>query len=189
MRELENAVVRLLKERPFYGHLLLGLRRRQGGGPAPVGVTVCNGTPTLEFHPESFASLCPAEQQGLLEHLIKHLLYRHISRRKDRNSHSWDLACDLAINPGIAGLPPCALFPARLKLPEGLAAEEYYPLINRPFDTGNLEGSGYGNASRDQGGYRDEGAGAGAGGRSCHLGRVRQHPCGAYRRGGSGHGA
>lgn len=158
MRELENAVVRLLKARPFYGYLLLGLRRRQGQGPAPAGVTLCNGTPVLQYCPPVFAALTPGEQQGVLEHLIKHLLHRHILRRKERNAHSWDIACDLAINPGIAELPSGAPMPGRFRLPEGLAAEEYYRHICTPFDTGNLEGQGLGNASRDRGEHLAEGS-------------------------------
>jgi hypothetical protein len=58
------------------------------------------------------------------------------------------VACDLAINPGIEGLPDDALVPEQYGLEAGLAAEEYYGLLVPPFDTGNLEGSGYGDGNR-----------------------------------------
>jgi predicted metal-dependent peptidase len=151
---LRRAVVRLLKERPFYGHFLLHFRRETGPGPAALGVTIRNGTPVLYVHPPAFADLEAGQQQALLEHVLKHVLHLHPARRKERNGHSWDLACDLAINPGIAGLPPQALLPEPLGLPPGLAAEEYYRLVARPFDTGNLEGEGHGNAARDAGSHR-----------------------------------
>jgi predicted metal-dependent peptidase len=150
-RELENAVVRLLKTRPFYGHLLLQFRREAGSGPAALGVTVRSGIPTLYCYPPAFADLNREEQQALLEHVLKHVLHLHPARRKERHSRTWDIACDLAINPTVAGLPAGAAVPERFNLERGLAAEEYYRLLARPFDTGNLEGEGYGNATRDAG--------------------------------------
>lgn len=157
-RELENAVVRLLKHRPFYGHLLLGFRRHSCQGRYPLGVTIRDGVPTLEIQPELFAAQEPLVQTALLEHVLKHILHLHPVRRKGRHSHDWDLACDLAINPNIADLPPGAALPGRLRLEEGLAAEEYYRLLAPPFDTGNQEGQGLGNAGRDSGAQVESGA-------------------------------
>ena len=157
LRELRDAVVRLLKVRPFYGYLLLGIRRKEMEGDFPLGVTVENGTPTLAVNPGRFSLFSPEEQKGLLEHVVKHLLHLHMLRRKERHSHDWDIACDLAVNPGIEHLPPQAATPSKLGLPHDLSAEEYYDLLRRPFDTGNLEGQGYGNATRDAGEYGSEG--------------------------------
>jgi predicted metal-dependent peptidase len=82
-----------------------------------------------------------------------------MARRKGRNRHDWDIACDLAINPDIAGLPPEAALPAMFGQPAGLAAEEYYDHATSRFDMGNLDGGGIGNASPDTGG--EVGAGEG----------------------------
>ena len=159
---LENAVVRLLKEHPFYGHFILNLRRehRALGGKA-AGVTVRDGIPFLAVDPESFNALALRQQRSLLEHLVKHLLHLHPLRRKGRNQHDWDIACDLAINPGIANLPDDALYPSYYDVPEGLAAEEYYRQLVPPFDTGNLDGSGYGDAERSERGATGDGRGTG----------------------------
>ena len=156
-RSLENAVVRLLKRRPFYGHLLLTFRREEGRGAEPLGVTIRDGVPTLAVSSASFGRLGPQEQEALLEHAVKHLLHLHMARRKGRNRHDWDIACDLAVNPTIACLPAGAPLPSHFGAPEGLAAEEYYALLSSPFDTGNLEGGGVGNASRDVGGHTGPG--------------------------------
>ncbi|MBN1957480.1 MAG: hypothetical protein JXQ81_01130 [Desulfuromonadales bacterium] len=126
MRPLEDAIVRLLKHRPFYGQFLLQFRRRQHTGPKAVGVTITDAIPTLVIDPDHFAVFSPPEQEALLEHLVKHILHLHPSRRKERHPRLWDLACDLAINPGIEHLPPEATQPQRFRLPGGLAAEEYY---------------------------------------------------------------
>ncbi len=157
LRPLQDAVVRLLKARPFYGHLLLSLRRRTVGGDAPLGVTMENGTPTLAVSPQAFAAFSSEEQEALLEHVIKHVLHLHMLRQKERHGGDWDIACDLAINPGIEGLPAGAPLPGRFKVPDGLAAEEYYDLLHAPFAVGNMEGGGIGDAERDAGGALGEG--------------------------------
>ncbi|MEJ2699774.1 MAG: VWA-like domain-containing protein [Desulfuromonadales bacterium] len=157
MRVLENAIVRLLREKPFYGYLLLEFRRHEVKGKGAIGATLCDGVPILCIDPEGLEAFPPEERQALLEHVLKHVLHLHPARRKGRHAGDWDLACDLAINPGIDHLPPQAALPERLHLEQGLAAEEYFRLLRRPFDTGNLEGEGIGNAEHDAGGCHGSG--------------------------------
>lgn len=156
-QDIENAIVRMLKRKPFYGRFLLGLRRVAGNGGYPLGVTVRDGVPTMAVNAPLFGAEPPLVQEGLLEHGIKHLIHLHMFRRKERNGHDWDIACDLAINPSIEHLPTDALLPGAFKMEEGLAAEEYYALLADPFDTGSLKGYGAGSASRDSGGKTDAG--------------------------------
>jgi len=160
-RALENAVVRLLKCRPFYGHLLLGVRRHLVSSNHPVGITVVNGTPTLVADAEKFATYPPVQQEALLEHVLKHLLHLHPLRGRAYHRQTWEVASDLAINPSIADLPAAAPLPARFGLEEGLAAEEYARLLSPRFDVGSMQGEGVGDASRDPGGrLRGEQSGA-----------------------------
>jgi predicted metal-dependent peptidase len=156
-RALENAVVGLLKRKPFYGHLLLGFRRRLAAGRSAVGVTLANGVPILAVDPARFAHYAAKEQQALLEHGIKHLLHLHPLRGRGIHRLTWDVAADLAINPFIDNLPSGAPRPESYKLEAGLAAEEYARLLTPRFDTGNLEGDGIGNASQDGGGRHGAG--------------------------------
>ena len=158
-RALENAVIRLLKRRPFYGHLLLGCRRRLADGSHPLGITLVNGTPTLAVTPATFAAYPPREQEALLEHALKHLLHLHPLRGRHRHRLTWDVASDLAINPDIDQLPRAAPRPESFGLESGLAAEEYVRLLAPRFALGSLAGEGLGHASQDPGGQ----AGAGAG--------------------------
>lgn len=155
-RVLENAVVRLLKQKPFYGHLLLGFRRRVAQDQGGLGVTISNGTPILSVDPDTLAAYSADEQVALLEHGIKHLLHLHPVRGRGVHRLTWDVATDLAINPSIANMPEAAPRPERFKLETGLAAEEYARLLTRPFDIGNLEGEGLGNASLEAFGQHDE---------------------------------
>jgi predicted metal-dependent peptidase len=116
---LENAIVRLLREKPFYGYFLLEFRRRKVMGNEPVGATLRDGVPVLCVDPESFETFRPEQRQALLEHVPKHILHLHPARRKGRHSRDWNLACDLAINPDIENLPSGAALPERLHLEGG----------------------------------------------------------------------
>jgi predicted metal-dependent peptidase len=158
MNSLENTIILLLREKPFYGHFLLNLRRAVGDSSShAAGVTIRGGVPTLSINPPLFEQYTARERQAYLEHLVKHILHLHPLRRKQRNTHDWDAACDLAINPTIAGLPADALMPELFGLESGLAAEEYYALLSNPFDTGNLDGSGYGDGEPDERGAAGNG--------------------------------
>lgn len=161
---LTNAVIRLLREKPFYGHFILNLRREERVlENKAAGVTIRDGIATLVLDGRKFGLLTNGQQRALLEHLVKHLLHLHMLRRKERNQHDWDIACDLAINPTIEDLPEDAPLPEQYGQPAGLAAEEYYAHLVPPFDTGNLDGSGYGDAEQDQRGASGGGSGTAVG--------------------------
>ena len=157
-RILENIIVRLLKKRPFYGHLLAGFRKRPAATGYPVGITLCDAVPTISFDGNSLAAYHSEEQEALLEHCALHLLHLHPSRRKERNRHDWDIACDLAVNPLLKEMPPSAPRPEYFRFPDGLAAEEYYRKLVDPFDSGNLEGSGSGTAEKEDAGASGDGS-------------------------------
>lgn len=152
MRRLEDAIVRLLKRRPFYGQLLLQFRRAPYRGKKTLAVTMSDAVPVLMVDDQGLERFSRPEQEALLEHLLKHILHLHPCRRGDRHPRLWDLACDLAINPGIRDLPPEAVQPERFRLPAGLAAEEYYQQLPWLPETGHLQGNGDGDEQRQQSG-------------------------------------
>lgn len=156
MRLLEDSIVRLLKNRPFFGQFLLQFRRRTYQGPQAVAVTISDAIPVLMVAEQRFALFSTLEQQALLEHLVKHILHLHPCRRKERNPRLWDLACDLAINTGIEHLPVEAPRPERLKLPIGMAAEEYYDRLLLIPQLGNPSSTGQGTNRVDRQGTVDD---------------------------------
>jgi len=168
-RILENCIVRLLKERPFYGHLLVGVLREESSAPFPIGITVRDGGPYLTVNQELFAEYPAQAQNALMEHCVKHLLHLHMARRKERNRHDWDIACDLAINPDIAAMPLDAPRPEYFALPDRLAAEEYYQLLTNPFDCGSMDGEGAGDAGQDMGRNLGDGPAEADGGQSAET--------------------
>jgi predicted metal-dependent peptidase len=156
-RIVENAIVRLLKDRPFYGYLLAGIRKSSSDSCFPLGITIRQGIPTLTFNEPLLAGFSQEEQEALLEHCVLHLLHLHPSRRKERSRHDWDIASDLAINPLLEKMPLSAPRPEYFRLPDGLSAEEYYLKLVDPFDTGNLKGSGTGTADQEDAGMSGDG--------------------------------
>lgn len=163
LRGLENALVRLLKSHPFYGHFLIGFRRRETADGTALGVTIANGTPVLCVNPARLADFSPEEQRALLEHLIKHVLHLHMARRKGRHLHKWDIACDLAINPLLVkdGLkpPPGTLLAEGF---DGMTAEEIYPYVDENPEQETLDDHLYDSES-------DTGGGSGTGERSAEA--------------------
>jgi predicted metal-dependent peptidase len=157
MRALQDAIVRLLKSRPFYGHLLLQCRRLERETGQPLGVTITSGGPVLGIRPDSFGGLDANQQQGLLEHCVKHLLHLHPVRRKGRHPLVWDAACDLAINHGSTGLAADILQPERFQFPDDLSAEEYYQLLSHRYDLGTQRGQGLGHADQADEGREEHG--------------------------------
>ncbi len=160
MEILQNTIIRLLKRAPFYGHLLLGCDRQQVAGEV-LGITLRGGTPVLVCGEEALRRFPPRVQEALLEHLLHHLLHLHPVRGRGCHPQVWDLASDLAINPGIAHLPEPVARPADWDLPEGLAAEEYAQLLRRRFGLGSQQGEGTGDERRAEKGRPDRGAGDG----------------------------
>ncbi len=93
----------------------------------------------LAYSPEFVAGLAPDELLGVLVHEVMHNALAHPSRRGSRDPETWNLACDLAVNPllleaGFA-LPAGRVVPgegSHAHLPPGKSAEEYYALLGSP---------------------------------------------------------
>lgn len=52
----------------------------------------------LTFAPTFVASLDHKQRVFLLMHELKHVIYKHVDRRSDRNPKMWNVACDYVIN-------------------------------------------------------------------------------------------
>lgn len=160
MRALENTIIRLLRSRPFYGQLLMQVRKQPlTAGSKAAGVTFRDGVPTILINEASFEQFAPREQESILAHLIAHLVHLHPLRQDGHTPHDWDVATDLAINQYIDDLPKGALLPLDYNLPPDCAAEEYYRMIVPPFDMGNVEGSGLGDHEQAPVGTAGQGVG------------------------------
>jgi predicted metal-dependent peptidase len=124
---LAAARTRLILDQPFLGALVLRLPLKA----ADWCRTTATDARTLYYNPRWIDSLSSAQVQFALAHEALHCALGHFSRRGHRMQRTWDLACDLAINPLLVdeGLTPpgeaCVLDVYR-----GMAAEEIYPCLD-----------------------------------------------------------
>ncbi len=105
-KKLLKARTGLLLEHPFFGSLCL----RMTPVPDPKCATAWTDGRTLAYNPAYVENLSDAHVQGLMAHTVMHPACQHHARRKNRDAHCWNIACDHAINwilldAGIA-LPP-----------------------------------------------------------------------------------
>ena len=105
--KLQQAIVRLILEKPVFGFILTRIRRIM----APHLVPTMGVRPTvdrniqLSWNPFFVDSLTREELGAVLEHEVMHVLNEHFVRRGGRDPKRWNIACDMAINQYIKGLP------------------------------------------------------------------------------------
>jgi predicted metal-dependent peptidase len=123
---IQKARTTLLLDHPFFGTLLF----RLGGKASRSVATMATDGVSLFYNPEFVDTLNAAELAGVLAHEVMHPALQHHTRRGDRNSTRWNMACDYAINPMLleAGLtlPKDVLIDDRFR---GMSAERIYNLI------------------------------------------------------------
>jgi predicted metal-dependent peptidase len=102
----------------------------------------------LVYHPDFVLGLSKDERIGVLVHEVMHCALTHFARRAGRDLGTWNIACDLAVNPLLldAGfvLPAGRLVPGEgssADLQAGKSAEEYYRLLQDRVGTGNDTGT------------------------------------------------
>jgi predicted metal-dependent peptidase len=103
--------------------------------------TMATDGKTLEYNPEFVVGLSADELLGVVAHEVMHNALAHHCRRGTRDPGRWNEACDLAVNPVLAGagfsLPKGRLMPGEGRyadMPVGLAAEAYYGMLPQPLD-------------------------------------------------------
>lgn len=123
---LEEAIIKLIREKPVFGFILTRMRRVQ----APHLVPTMGIRPTadryiqLVYNPLFVDILTEDQLIAVLEHEVMHVLNEHPMRRGGREPQKWNIAADMAINQYIEGLPPDCI-----PVLEGLEKEretEYY---------------------------------------------------------------
>lgn len=107
---------------PFFISVFRFLNRVQDRKHVPTaGVAIVRDRPTLLWNPDFVANLPHAHIFGLLKHEAYHLIYRHVTGRRQEPHRIWNWACDLSINCALdeAELPEGGLIPGKaFKRPE-----------------------------------------------------------------------
>jgi len=100
--EIGRAVVALIREEPFFGHLLSGINRKVSSETESAGVSFRNGRPLLLVNPDFFVNGLPIDGQrsAVIKHEVMHLVMDHAARFDAAlmDQQIYDLAADLVIN-------------------------------------------------------------------------------------------
>ena len=135
-RALGAARVKLILGRDAKSAFFATLVLRLTAEPDWAMDTAATDGRTLRYSPAFVTGLNPDELAGVLAHEVMHCALAHPARRGGRAVVTWNVACDLAVNPLLlsAGvvLPAGRLMPGEGRyagLAPGLSAEEYYAAL------------------------------------------------------------
>lgn len=121
----------LLWDHPFFGVLMLQLKKVQVDDPKKVDTMATDGR-HLFYHPPFVDELKKDELVFVLAHEVMHNALEHHIRRQSRKPGRWNDACDYAINGElveckVGKMPERGLLEARFT---GLSAEEIYRILD-----------------------------------------------------------
>lgn len=133
--EIGRAVIALIREEPFFGHLLSGINREITEEQTSASITFKSGRPLLRINPSFFVNELPVEGQrsAVIKHEVLHLLLDHPGRfdASHMDAQIYALAANVVVNQLVGEkwpAPPGAVtldtfdFP----LPPDMSVEWYY---------------------------------------------------------------
>ena len=131
-KSLVKARTQLMLDKPFLGNLVLRLPLKAAGSWCKTSATDAK---SFYYNPEFIERLDTHQIKFVLIHEALHCALTHFARRGNRKKHTWDLACDFAINPLLIkeGFHPPLDVPI-FRQYEGMIAEEIYPMIDDNLD-------------------------------------------------------
>ena len=128
--DLNVHMARLLMSEPFFASLSRRVTKKASTAIPTAGVMVNPKSAQFEmlYNPAFFGGLTDEERRAVLIHEFYHLVMKHVTGRKPEgvDHRDWNIACDLAINSHINGLPEMACVPGKgpfVDFPRGLSAE------------------------------------------------------------------
>lgn len=148
--DLNIHIFRLLINEPFFASISRRINKSVDTSQPTAYVFINPDSFQFEFryNPDFFKNLNDKERLGVIKHELYHLILGHVTSRKpfepsdpkklteneQQQAKKWNFAADLAINSHISSeLPKGCCVPgdgAFKELPNGLAAEAYYRLLN-----------------------------------------------------------
>lgn len=113
-------LVDLSFDEPFLGSLSRRIRKTRTADVPTAGVTVVKDAIELYWNPIFFKKVLKFEHvKGVLKHELYHVIFEHLTSRKQTPPVLWNVATDCAINSLIPRreLPDFCLFPGELYVP------------------------------------------------------------------------
>lgn len=130
--DFNKLMVNFLLTEPFFASIMRIIRKKRttDGSIPTAGVCVENGGFSMYWNPEFIGKLTKEQFFGLLKHECYHLIFKHVTTRKQDPHLMWNIATDLAINSIIpvsqlpeGGLRPGQAFEDIGSIPDPKAAE------------------------------------------------------------------
>lgn len=161
--EVGRAVIALIGEEPFFGHLLSGINRDITSETATAMITFRKGRPLLRVNPEYYLkTLGPdGQRSSIIKHEVLRLLLNHAGRRTaDMDAELFTIASDIVISQ-LTGhkwpAPPeiASIDSFEFDLPTNQTVEWYYDKLTEHRDE-IPEGVGPGESAEDRWGNGGE---------------------------------
>lgn len=133
--EIGRAVIALIREEPFFGHLLSGINRKVTEEVEATRVSFRNGRPVLAVNPNFFVNELPVagQRSAVIKHAVLYLLLNHRGRfnRESMDQQIFAMASEVVINqllgdkwPALPGAITRESF--SFELPADMTLEWYY---------------------------------------------------------------
>jgi predicted metal-dependent peptidase len=124
-KQFDSILLKFLLDEPFFATIIRGMQKNRTTEIETAGVSYQDGTMKLFWNPKFVSSLERKKVFGLLKHECYHLIFKHVTTRKQKPHMNWNIATDLAINSiiPISELPECGLVPGKknkLEVNEGV---------------------------------------------------------------------
>jgi predicted metal-dependent peptidase len=138
-QEVDQTIVRVLRDEPFFGHLIGSVIRRLDSQIPTAAVTLSPAGVSLVINPMFFMhDLTPDERCAVIKHEILHLVLKHLFRFNDKtkDQHRLNIAADLVVNQLVQPwpLPSSAIMLAsfpELHLSPNKSVEYYYRRLGK----------------------------------------------------------
>jgi len=144
--EISKCTVDLLRNEPFFGHILGGMQRHFTESVDTLAVGLRGDSIQLMVNPFFLLKVLTKGENrvAVLKHEVLHIIFKHVFRNKtlSHNPTLWNLATDLVVNQYVAPyhLPDGAIllstFPD-LSLNPGDTADSYYAALKKLQDESN----------------------------------------------------
>ena len=105
MKEIQDVIIHLIRSQPFYAQILSCLNIREDNRPPVAGYSIQDGKIFLHINYFTFNQLNLENKTKVLIHEILHIIGCHSSRQRNREQRLWNIACDVAVNQMIEGIP------------------------------------------------------------------------------------
>ena len=119
-----NLLIKFLLNEPFFSHIVRNMEKIKTESIPTAGVTCSGDSIKLYWNPSFVSELNQRQVFGLLKHECYHLIFSHLTTRKQDPHLMWNIATDLAINSTIPldELPEGGLVPGQPVVFKSLSA-------------------------------------------------------------------